>query len=133
MCPRKLSRRTLGPLCRPLITFLHINCIFSHVCQISLFGSARLTTSVLAAVPPKDVNSDMVVPNDTPLAYTFPLSQVNATQLMGGSVKVADMRTFPAATTICAAEVTVEPNGMRYVPSCSHAYRLIQVLLGNFM
>lgn len=94
--PKEVIAKNFGA---PMSAFDHIP---SH--QLYIFPSA---------VPPKDVNSDMVVPNDTPLAYTFPLSQVNATQLMGGSVKVADMRTFPAATTICAAEVTVEPNGMR--------------------
>jgi hypothetical protein len=57
----------------------------------------------------------MTVPNDTPLAYTFPMSKVNATPAPGGSYKVVDSRTFPAATTICAAEVTVEVGGMRYV------------------
>ncbi|EGO03744.1 hypothetical protein SERLA73DRAFT_149937 [Serpula lacrymans var. lacrymans S7.3] len=63
--------------------------------------------------PPANIEQDMVVPNDTPLAYTFPFSQVNATQAPGGTYKVADTRTFPAATTICAAEVTVEVGGMR--------------------
>lgn len=63
--------------------------------------------------PPSDVASDMVVPNDTPVPYTFPLSQVNGTKTGGGTYKVVDSRTFTAATTICAAEVTVEVGGMR--------------------
>jgi len=36
-----------------------------------------------------------------------------ATPLEGGSVKVVDSRTFPIATTISAAEVTVNPGGLR--------------------
>ncbi|KAG6330550.1 hypothetical protein ID866_8539 [Astraeus odoratus] len=63
--------------------------------------------------PPEDVTSDMVVPNDTPVAYTFPLSKVNGTQTTGGTYKVVDSRTFPASQTIAAAEVTVEVGGMR--------------------
>ncbi|KIJ61838.1 hypothetical protein HYDPIDRAFT_115308 [Hydnomerulius pinastri MD-312] len=66
-----------------------------------------------SAPPPEDINSDMVVPNDTPLAYTFAMSKVNATEAPGGSYKVVDSRTFPAATTVCTAEVTVEVGGMR--------------------
>ncbi|KAI6116236.1 putative oxalate decarboxylase/oxidase [Pisolithus sp. B1] len=63
--------------------------------------------------PTPDVASDMVVPNDTPVPYTFPLSQVNGTKTAGGTYKVVDSTTFTAATTICAAEVTVEAGGMR--------------------
>lgn len=57
----------------------------------------------------------MVIPNDTPLNYTFPMSKMEATKAPGGSYKVVDTRLFPASTTICAAEVTVEVGGMRYV------------------
>ncbi|KAH7925449.1 putative oxalate decarboxylase/oxidase [Leucogyrophana mollusca] len=64
--------------------------------------------------PPLNIESDMVIPNDTPLAYTFPLSQVNSTNASGGSYKVVDSRLFPAATTVCAAEVIVEVGGMRF-------------------
>ncbi|KIK93423.1 hypothetical protein PAXRUDRAFT_829015 [Paxillus rubicundulus Ve08.2h10] len=66
-----------------------------------------------SAPPPEDPYTEMAVPNDTPLAYTFPMSKVNATPTPGGSYKVVDSRTFPAATTICSAEVTVEVGGMR--------------------
>jgi hypothetical protein len=57
----------------------------------------------------------MVVPNDTPMPFTFAMSQVNATQAPGGSYKVVDSRTFPVSTTVCSAEVTVEVGGMRFV------------------
>lgn len=49
------------------------------------------------------------------MAYTFAMSQVNATQAPGGSYKVVDSRTFPASTTVCGVEVTVEVGGMRFV------------------
>lgn len=57
----------------------------------------------------------MVIPNDTPMPFTFAMSQVNATQAPGGSYKVVDTRTFPVSTTVCTAEVTVEVGGMRFV------------------
>ncbi|KAJ8595812.1 putative oxalate decarboxylase/oxidase [Rhizopogon salebrosus TDB-379] len=63
--------------------------------------------------PPANIESDMVVPNDTPMPFTFAMSQVNATQAPGGSYKVVDSRTFPVSTTVCSAEVTVEVGGMR--------------------
>ena len=47
--------------------------------------------------------------------FTFPLSQMQATKLDGGSVKVVDSRTFPVAQAIAAAEVTVEPGALRSV------------------
>lgn len=59
----------------------------------------------------------MVVPNNTPLNYTFPMSKLSATNAPGGSYKVVDTQLFPAATTICVAEVTVEVGGMRYAYS----------------
>lgn len=36
-----------------------------------------------------------------------------ATPLAGGSVKIIDSSTFKISTTIAAAEVTIEPGGMR--------------------
>ncbi|KAJ8508295.1 hypothetical protein ONZ45_g9425 [Pleurotus djamor] len=62
---------------------------------------------------PENINDDMVVPNDTPLPFTFPLSKVNATQKPGGSVKVVDSRTFNISKTIGAVEVEVNVGGMR--------------------
>lgn len=64
--------------------------------------------------PPEDVETNMVIPNDTPIPFTYALSKVNATTLEGGSVKTADSRTFKASTTICAKEVTIQPGGLRY-------------------
>ncbi|EIN03969.1 oxalate decarboxylase [Punctularia strigosozonata HHB-11173 SS5] len=57
---------------------------------------------------------DVVSPQGTvPEPFSFPLSQVNATQLAGGSVKVVDSTNFKVSTTIAMAEVTVEPGAMR--------------------
>ncbi|KAF8439042.1 putative oxalate decarboxylase/oxidase [Boletus edulis BED1] len=64
---------------------------------------------IFPATPPlEDVYRDMVIPNNTPLNYTFPLSKLETTKAPGGSYKVIDTRLFPASTTICAADVTVE-------------------------
>ena len=41
------------------------------------------------------------------------MSQMNATQLSGGTVKIVDSTTFPIATAIAAADVTVEPGAIR--------------------
>ncbi|KAF8337804.1 RmlC-like cupin domain-containing protein [Amanita rubescens] len=45
--------------------------------------------------------------------FSFPLSQVKPTQLAGGTVKVVDSTTFKASVTVAAAEVTIQPGGMR--------------------
>ncbi|KAI5996246.1 putative oxalate decarboxylase/oxidase [Pisolithus albus] len=63
--------------------------------------------------PPPNATDDRVVPNDTPVNYTFPLSQVNGTKSAGGTYKVVDSTTFTASTTISAVEITVEVNGTR--------------------
>ncbi|KAG9313593.1 putative oxalate decarboxylase/oxidase [Chiua virens] len=68
-----------------------------------------------APLPPADVYSDMVIPNNTPLNYSFPMSKMAVTQAPGGSYKVVDIKSFPAATTICAAEVTINVGGLRCV------------------
>ena len=45
----------------------------------------------------------------------FKMSQMNATQVDGGSVKIVDSATFEVSKAIYVAEVTVEPGAMRYV------------------
>ncbi|KAJ7269716.1 putative oxalate decarboxylase/oxidase [Mycena rebaudengoi] len=72
-----------------------------------------IDTLTLASPPPEDIESDMVVPNNTPKPYTFALSKVAGTKKHGGSIKVVDSRTFAVAETISAVEVTVEAGGMR--------------------
>jgi hypothetical protein len=68
-----------------------------------------------ASPPPEDVKSDMVVPNNTPNPFTFPLSKVESIKMKHGSIKVVDSRTFKVADKISAVEVTVEVGGMRFV------------------
>jgi oxalate decarboxylase/phosphoglucose isomerase-like protein (cupin superfamily) len=63
--------------------------------------------------PPKNVEDDEVVPNNTPEPYTFAASKVPAIQAQGGSYKIVDSTTFKVAKTIAMAEVTVQPGGMR--------------------
>ncbi|CAA7267451.1 unnamed protein product [Cyclocybe aegerita] len=45
--------------------------------------------------------------------YTFALSKVKPTQFSGGTVRIADSRTFEISKTIAAAEVTIEPGAIR--------------------
>jgi len=64
-------------------------------------------------VPTDDQQAPVSPQGKVPQPFTFALSSVNATQLSGGSMKVADSTNFPVATTISGAEVTVEPGAMR--------------------
>ncbi|KAM5535983.1 hypothetical protein V8D89_010423 [Ganoderma adspersum] len=67
-----------------------------------------------SAPPPSDRQNQVSDPQgQVPSPFIFKLSQVNATQLDGGSVKVVDSTTFPVSTAIAVAEVTVEPGAMR--------------------
>lgn len=66
-----------------------------------------------AQPPPKDVEDDMVVPNDTPSPYTFQFSKVLPEKKPGGTVKIVDTRTFNVSKTISAAEVELEVGGLR--------------------
>ncbi|KAG6849771.1 hypothetical protein H0H93_005287 [Arthromyces matolae] len=65
--------------------------------------------------PPEDPAMDMVVPNNTPNPYVFPLSKMTPTKTSGGSIKPIDSSLFKVADKISAVEVTVEVGGMRYV------------------
>ncbi|KAI0749328.1 oxalate decarboxylase [Daedaleopsis nitida] len=67
-----------------------------------------------SAPPPSDGSNGVSSPQGTvPHPFIFKLSEVNATTLESGSVKVVDSTTFPVATAIAVAEVTVEPGAMR--------------------
>ncbi|HEX5435869.1 MAG TPA: oxalate decarboxylase family bicupin [Gemmatimonadaceae bacterium] len=48
-----------------------------------------------------------------PASFAYRLSQQVPIKAPGGQVRIVDSRTFPAATTIAAALVEVEPGGMR--------------------
>jgi len=61
----------------------------------------------------------MVIPNNTPLPYTFKLSAVPPVTMPGGSIKVVDSTTFKVSEKISAVEVVVEVGGMRFVSNLS--------------
>ncbi|EMD37238.1 oxalate oxidase [Gelatoporia subvermispora B] len=63
--------------------------------------------------PPLDAKAPEDPQGTIPLPYSFEFSKVKPTQYAGGTVKIADTRTFPIAKTISVAEVTVEPGAMR--------------------
>ncbi|KAH0585615.1 hypothetical protein H2248_008843 [Termitomyces sp. 'cryptogamus'] len=97
----------------------------SHVPVEVLEKNLRVNASALAGIPAEELyifpaalpgpdSSGVVSPQGVvPQSFTFPFSQVNATQLSGGSVKVVDTSTFPVAVTTSAAEVVVNPGAIR--------------------
>lgn len=66
-----------------------------------------------SAVPPDDATAPEDPQGTVPNPFSFPLSQINATQHTGGAVKIVDSTTFTVSTTIAMAEVTVNPGAMR--------------------
>ncbi|KAG5342366.1 hypothetical protein C0989_002839 [Termitomyces sp. Mn162] len=81
--------------------FLQRSSTFSR--QVNWFLDLRSLYKLRAALPGPD-SSGVVSPQGVvPQSFTFPFSQVNATQLSGGSVKVVDTSTFPVAVTTSAA------------------------------
>lgn len=79
---------------------------FDHIPseQLYIFPSSPPAVDAVAVSDPQGT---------VPQPFVFQFSQANATQLQGGSAKVIDSRTFPVATAIAAAEVTVNPGSMR--------------------
>ena len=67
-------------------------------------------------MPPADDAPSVSDPQgEVPSPFVFKMSQMNATQLDGGSVKVVDSTMFPVSIEIAVADITVEPGAMRYV------------------
>ncbi|KAG6861387.1 hypothetical protein C0995_000793 [Termitomyces sp. Mi166 len=89
---------------------------FDHIPEKELYIFPYLPEHVkpwrIAASPPEDPTADMVIPNNTPNPYVFPLSKVKPTKTPRGSVKLVDSRTFKVAEKISAVEVVVEVGGM---------------------
>ncbi|KAG6875585.1 hypothetical protein C0992_003215, partial [Termitomyces sp. T32_za158] len=87
----------------------------SHVPVEVLEKNLKVNASALAGIPSEELyifpaalpgpdSSGVTSPQGTvPQPFTFAFSQVNATQLSGGSVKVVDSSTFPVSTTTSAA------------------------------
>ncbi|PSR74315.1 hypothetical protein PHLCEN_2v9932 [Hermanssonia centrifuga] len=65
-----------------------------------------------SALPQPDSDTPISPQGNVPEPFTFKFSQVQPTQLSGGSVKVVDSTTFKIATGIAAAEVTINPGAM---------------------
>ncbi|KAJ3541426.1 hypothetical protein NM688_g6085 [Phlebia brevispora] len=69
---------------------------------------------IFPSSPPGPDSDAPTSPQGTvPSPFTFQMSQMQPTQLAGGSVKIVDSSIFPVSVTTAAAEVTVEPGAMR--------------------
>ena len=109
----QLYRRTSKLIPRRFRTSRLRNYISSPaVCCNSRLGKSLIDHVDLGA-PPDDQQAPTSPQGTVPQSFTYPFSSLNATQLSGGSMKVVDSTNFPVATTISAAEVTVEPGAMR--------------------
>ncbi|KAI0368629.1 oxalate decarboxylase [Pilatotrama ljubarskyi] len=83
--------------------------------SISAFDHIPAQQLYIFPNPPPENQAVPKSPQGTiPNPFTFALSQVTATPLSGGTVKIVDSTTFTAATAISAAEITVEPGAMRF-------------------
>ncbi|KZV65237.1 oxalate decarboxylase [Peniophora sp. CONT] len=68
-----------------------------------------------AEAPSKDATAVPDPAGQVPNPYSFAMSQLPATQLSGGTVKIVDSTTFKISTAIAAAEVIVEPGAIREI------------------
>jgi oxalate decarboxylase len=67
-----------------------------------------------APVPPALAEDAVVSPAGTvPNPYTYKLSEQDPIKVAGGQVRIVDSSSFPAASTIAAALVEIEPGGLR--------------------
>jgi oxalate decarboxylase len=73
------------------------------------------TRWILAGEVPGPLASDAVQSpaGPTPIKYSFRLLDQAPIKVQGGQVRIVDSSNFPAATTIAAALVEVDPGGMR--------------------
>jgi oxalate decarboxylase/phosphoglucose isomerase-like protein (cupin superfamily) len=64
-----------------------------------------------------DPPSGNVAPSDPqgqiPEPFSFAMSEMNATKLDGGTIKIVDSTIFNISTSIAVADVTVEPGALR--------------------
>ncbi len=82
--------------------------------SILLFAQPICSTWYYSAAPDPDAKAVSNPAGQVPSPFTFAFSQVPATPLAGGSLKIADSRTFPIATSIAVSQVSVQPGAMRY-------------------
>ncbi|KAG7087189.1 hypothetical protein E1B28_013170 [Marasmius oreades] len=78
---------------------------FSHIPAEQLY--------IFPGNPPANADAPSDPQGTVPLPYAFSFSEIVPTQLGGGTVKIADSRTFKISTTVAVAEVTVEPGALR--------------------
>jgi oxalate decarboxylase len=73
------------------------------------------TRWIFAGKVPGPMASDAVPSpaGPTPVSYSYRLSAQEPIKAAGGQVRIVDSSNFPAATTIAAALVEIEPGGMR--------------------
>ena len=68
----------------------------------------------LSSVEPPTTSTPVEDPlGQVPNPFSYPLSKVTPTSLAGGTIKIADSRTFKVAEDIAVADVTVVPGAMR--------------------
>lgn len=100
---------------------------FAHTPPDVLARSLGLPEAALATFPKDPEVSRWVFPGDvpgpleddragreaTPMAYSYRLDAQAPIEAAGGRVRIVDSNTFPAASTIAAALVEVDPGGIR--------------------
>lgn len=97
-----------------VVRFLQLVTERSHL--FPLPSTRTRYSSSLLTVPPPDDQQNPVSPQGTSnTSFTFALSEMEATVVPGGTVKIVDSTVFEASQNIAAALVTVEPGAMRLV------------------
>jgi oxalate decarboxylase len=99
---------------------------FAHTPKEVLAKNFGITESDLANIPshelyifqaavPGPLSSDKVAApaGTTPISFSHRMLAQEPLRMRGGTVRITDSSNFPAATTIAAALVEVEPGGMR--------------------
>ncbi|THH00759.1 hypothetical protein EW026_g1832 [Hermanssonia centrifuga] len=83
--------------------------------DISAFDNIPSTDLYIfpSTAPSPDATAVEDPQGQVPQPYTYSFSNVTATPLSGGSVKIADSTSFAISTQIAVAEVTVAPGAMR--------------------
>ncbi len=111
--------RTSRPTCLPLTKFLDRSFTSSlEVCtHLLLFSDLTTQLSICAVAPDPDAQAVADPAGQVPSPFTFAFSQVPVTPLAGGSVKIADSRTFNISTQVAVSQVSVDPGAMRYTLS----------------
>ncbi|KAI0046337.1 oxalate decarboxylase [Auriscalpium vulgare] len=84
--------------------------------QMNITAFEHIPSQQLYIFPSEPPASDDLVSSpqgQVPNPFSYPMSQVNATKLSGGSVKIVDSTVFNISQTIAMADVTVEPGAIR--------------------